>query len=246
MSFSDTFKVLEKPSETNSPGSVQDIIDLTHDADVPVVASALRPLGSPLSAFSVCKDLSSLAYFISLCLTLSGTLATHSARVVWQLVNALQPSPDQDRAEMLLKRMQRKISIITSGTHMASDFSHTRSSPVYQAAELLRSVCDAGFEASNPTTPNWPVKDDQLSAIVPCAYLHALFSPSLAYALATLPPVGITAHFSLLVLVGAAKPKLRMRLHTVLSSLATHQGDSGPFIQLFQKLWDVPFSQISP
>jgi hypothetical protein len=65
MSSSDTYKVLDKPSETNSPGSVQDIIDLTHDADVHVVASALRPLGSQLSAFSVCKDLSSLAFFIS-------------------------------------------------------------------------------------------------------------------------------------------------------------------------------------
>jgi hypothetical protein len=143
MSFSDTYKVLDKPSETNSPGSVQDIIDLTHDGDVPVVASALRPLGCPLASISVCKDLSSLAYFTSLCLTLSGTLATHSARFVWQLVNALQSSPGQDRAEMLLKRMERKVSIITSGTRMSSEFSHTRSTPVYQAAELLRSVCDA-------------------------------------------------------------------------------------------------------
>jgi hypothetical protein len=75
---------------------------------------------------------------------------------------------------------------------------------VNQAAELMRSACDAGLEASHRTTPNWPIKDDQLSATVPCADLHALFSPSLAYELATLPPAGIAAHFSLLVHVGAA------------------------------------------
>jgi hypothetical protein len=43
MYFADTFKVLEKLSETTSPNSVQDIIDLTHDDDVPVLASTLRP-----------------------------------------------------------------------------------------------------------------------------------------------------------------------------------------------------------
>jgi hypothetical protein len=75
---------------------------------------------------------------------------------------------------------------------------------VNQVAELLRIACDAGFEASHRTAPNWPIKDDELSATVPCAYSHALFSTSLAYGLATLPPAGIAAHFYLLVHVGAA------------------------------------------
>jgi hypothetical protein len=87
--------------------------------------------------------------------------------------------------------------------------------------------------------------DDQLSATLPCAYLNALFSPSLAYVLAVLPPAGITATFLLLVFVGAAKSTLCMRLDTFILSLAAHQGTSSPFLQLFKKLWDAPFSQIS-
>jgi hypothetical protein len=59
MFSADTFKVLDNPWETNSPGSVQDIIDLHRDADVPVVnaiASAIRPLGCTLASLSSWED----------------------------------------------------------------------------------------------------------------------------------------------------------------------------------------------